>query len=479
MTQSGHVITTWHRFVDFTKSLRFRLTVWNTLVVFVTVVVALVAVREGLRYYLLIETDGVLDDEVKEILLTVEKFYPEREQVIALLKRKDEAHLDRGWHIRWLDQDGETTIWSSQLAPQKPLNTFLGTNNGHSIWASEEHRSIERELKNPLIPNYKLRVGTLMKFIEEDVDRLTRILAPVGLAILLLAPLGGLLLAERAIEPLQRLIRTTERMRPSHLDERLELRGVGDELDQLAGKINTFLDQIADHLRKNREFVANAAHDLRSPLAAIQSSVEVTLEKKRTVEEHEELLYQIEDEVRHLGQVVNQLLQLAETEATSTDIVLEPVRLVDIITKSIEMFEPVAEEVGVQLHFEPANDIAVMGQPRQLRQVLTNLVDNAIKFTGKGGVVTVGVDADSKNGLGILTVTDTGIGIPDDAIDRVFDRFYQVEKARQRFGTNRGNGLGLSICKSIVQSFGGTITVASQLGVGTTFKVQLPLAIPS
>ena len=143
------------------------------------------------------------------------------------------------------------------------------------------------------------------------------------------------------------------------------------------------------------------------------------------------------------------------------------------------MFEPVAEEVGVQLHFEPANDIAVMGQPRQLRQVLTNLVDNAIKFTGKGGVVTVGVDADSKNGLGILTVTDTGIGIPDDAIDRVFDRFYQVEKARQRFGTNRGNGLGLSICKSIVQSFGGTITVASQLGVGTTFKVQLPLAIPS
>jgi two-component system heavy metal sensor histidine kinase CusS len=464
------------RFIDFTRSLRFRLTVWNTLVVLVTVVVALVAVREGLRYYLLIETDAVLDDEVKEILLTVEKFYPEREQVIALLKRKDEAHLDRGWHIRWLDEDGVTTIWSSQLAPTTPLSIFLGTNNGHSIWASNVHRSIERELENSRMPKYKIRVGTLMKFIEEDVERLTRILAPVGLAILLLAPLGGLLLAERAIEPLQRLIRTTERLRPSHLDERLELRGVGDELDQLAGKINTFLDQIADHLRKNREFVANAAHDLRSPLAAIQSSVEVTLEKSRTAEEHEELLYQIEEEIRHLGQVVNQLLQLAETEVPETDVLLEPVRLVEIINKTMEMFEPVAEEVGIRLKCEPVNDISVQGQFRQLRQVLTNLVDNAIKFTPAGGQVTVGLEPDPKMGVGILTVSDTGIGIPPESIDRVFDRFYQVDKARQRFGTHRGNGLGLSICQSIIQSFGGSISVRSELGKGTVFTVTLPLA---
>ena len=470
------MITHWHRFIDFTRSLRFRLTVWNTLVVFVTVVVALVAVREGLRYYLLIETDAVLDDEVKEILLTVEKFYPEREQVIAVLKRKDEAHLDRGWHIRWLAEDGQTTIWASQLAPEQPLSKFVRSNDGHSVWTSDQHRSIERELDNPGVPSYKIRVGTLMKFIDEDVDRLTRILAPVGLAILLLAPLGGLLLAERAIEPLQRLIRTTERLRPSHLDERLELRGVGDELDQLAGKINTFLDQIADHLRKNRDFVANAAHDLRSPLAAIQSSVDVTLEKPRTVEEHEELLFQIEDEVRHLGQLVNQLLQLAETEATATEIPPEPVRLAEIISKTIEMFEPVAEESGVRLIFKPAHDVVVMGQSRQLRQVLTNLVDNAIKFTQKDGRVTVGLDSDSKSGVGILSVTDTGIGIPADAVDRVFDRFYQVEKSRHRDGTNRGNGLGLSICKSIVQANGGTITVSSELGKGTTFSVLLPLA---
>ena len=468
--------TIWPRFVDFTRSLRFRLTVWNTLVVLVTVVVALVAVREGLRYYLLVETDAVLDDEVKEIVLMLENFYPDRNQFIQALERKDEAHLDRGWHIRWLDEDGQTTIWASTLAPQKPLSTLLSSNKVHSVWGSDIHRSIEREVEKGGVPNYKIRVGTLMKFIDEDVDRLTRILAPVGLLILLLAPLGGLLLAKQAIEPLQRLIKTTERLRPSHLDERLELRGVGDELDQLAGKINTFLDQIADHLRKNREFVANAAHDLRSPLAAIQSSVEVTLEKSRSVTEYEELLFQITDEVHHLGQLVNQLLQLAETEATEAEIPLEPVPLADIVTKTIEMFEPVAEESGVRLLFEPAKEIVVMGQPRQLRQVLTNLVDNAIKFTENGGKVTIGLDFDLKHEHGLLTVSDTGIGIPPDAVDRVFDRFYQVEKSRQRFGAKRGNGLGLSICQSIVQSNGGTIAVASQLGKGTTFSVSLPLA---
>jgi len=470
------VNASWHRFVDFTRSLRFRLTVWNTLVVLVTVVVALVAVREGLRYYLLVETDAVLDDEVKEIVLMLENFYPDRDQFIQALERKDEAHLDRGWHIRWLDEDGQTTIWSSTLAPKKPLSTLLSSTKVHNVWGSDVHRSIEREIEKPGVPNYKIRVGTLMKFIDEDVDRLTRILAPVGLLILLLAPLGGLLLAKQAIEPLQRLIKTTDRLRPSHLDERLELRGVGDELDQLAGKINTFLDQIADHLRKNREFVANAAHDLRSPLAAIQSSVEVTLEKPRSVNEYEELLYQINDEVHHLGQLVNQLLQLAETEATEAEIPLEPVELKEIVTKTIEMFEPVAEESGVRLLFDPAKDIVVLGQPRQLRQVLTNLVDNAIKFTEKGGSVSVGLDFDSKHGNGILTVSDTGIGIPPEAVDRVFDRFYQVEKSRQRFGAKRGNGLGLSICQSIVHSNGGTISVASQLGKGTTFTVSLPLA---
>jgi len=177
--------------------------------------------------------------------------------------------------------------------------------------------------------------------------------------------------------------------------------------------------------------------------------------------------------------VVNQLLQLAETEAPEAEVPWQNVRMTEIVTKIIEMFDPVAEEAGVKIVFEPANDVLVSGQPRQLRQVLTNLVDNAIKFSKSGGTVTVGLDWDYNQRLGKVTVSDTGIGIPPDAVGRVFDRFFQVEKSRQRFGTNRGNGLGLSICESIVQANGGTITVESKLDQGTTFTVCLPLAASS
>ena len=155
---------------------------------------------------------------------------------------------------------------------------------------------------------------------------------------------------------------------------------------------------------------------------------------------------------------------------------MESVRVAEIISRIIEMFEPVAEERGVQLKFEPNNDLRVLGVPGQLRQVLTNLVDNAIKFSSNGGTVTIGVELDTKPNFARLTVSDTGIGIPPESVDRVFERFYQVDKARQRSGEKRGNGLGLSICQSIINAHRGTISVSSIVGKGTTFVVTLKLA---
>ncbi len=467
-------VTTAKRLFSFFRSLRFRLTVWNTLIVLIAVVIALVGVREGLRFYLVLETDTTLDAEVRELLLAIEAFHPDRDQIVAEMERKAEGHRERGWHIRWLDEGRSRTIWASSLAPQQPLQLLIGSSGGHHVWGSDEYRSIERQLDKPGLPRYFIRVGTPIKFISEDVERLTRILAPVGLAIFLLAPLGGLIMAGRAVEPLQQIIRTTDRLRPSHLDERLQVRGVGDELDQLATKINTFLDQIADHLEKNREFVANAAHELRSPLAAIQSSVDVTLERPRTAGEYEETLFQLNDQCRHLGQLVNQLLQLAQSEAGGADLRRESVPLRELIDKTIEMFGPVAEDGGVTLRAEGVESWTVSGNPSQLRQLLTNLVDNAIKFTPTGGSVSIGWRRATDPQFLALTVADTGIGIPPESIPRVFDRFYQVEKARQRGDETRGNGLGLSICQSIVQAHKGTITVESHVGQGTTFTVLLP-----
>ncbi len=464
------------RFANTMRTLRVRLTVWNTVVVLLTVLIALFAVREGLRFYLLLETDEVLDAEARELLLAVQEFHDVDEpQIIAEMKRKAEAHRKSDWFIRWMDETRTRDFWHSDNVPDEPQTKFLGSISGHNVWGSSSHRAIEVELSKPGLPRQYIRVGTPIQFVDDDVNRLTRILAPVGLAIFLLAPLGGLLLAERAIEPLQKIIHTTERLRPSHLDERLVVRGVNDELDQLATKINTFLDVIATHLQKNREFVANAAHELRSPLTAIQSLVEVTLEKPRESAEYEELLFQINDECRHLAQVVNQLLQLTQSEAIAAETRQEEVALGELIVKAVEMFEPVAEERHVKLHASAA-DIHVSGNPREIRQLLTNLIDNAIKFTPSGGSVYISLARGHDHRFACLKVRDTGIGIPPQDLGRVFDRFFQVDKSRHRGVETRGNGLGLSICQAIVHAHRGTISVDSKVDFGTTFTVLLPTA---
>jgi signal transduction histidine kinase len=463
------------RFAIKMRTLRVRLTVWNTVVVLLTVLIALFAVREGLRFYLLLEIDEVLEAEANELRLAVEEFYHvDQSQIIAEMKRKAEAHRKSEWFIRWVDKTHEHDLWHSGNVPPEPQTQFLGSYSGHNVWGSSSHRSIEVELNKPGFPRQYILVGTAIQFVEDDVNRLTRILAPVGIAIFLLAPLGGLLLAERAIEPLQEIIHTTERLRPSHLNERLVVRGVGDELDQLATKINTFLDVIATHLQKNREFVANAAHELRSPLTAIQSLVEVTLDKPRDSAEYEELLFQINDECRHLAQVVNQLLQLTQSEALAEETRQELVALDEMARKAVEMFEPVAEERQVKLSSN-LTDVQIIGNPREIRQLLTNLIDNAIKFTPAGGTVHVGLKRHDDR-MACLTVRDTGIGIPSADLSRVFDRFFQVDKSRHRGIETRGNGLGLAICQAIVLAHHGSISVGSKLDVGTTFTVMLPMA---
>jgi heavy metal sensor kinase len=457
------------------RSLRFRLTAWNTAVVLLTVGLAFVFIREGLRVTLLDETDAVLKEDAQEVALAVGEFYPMMQAIHQEMDRKARGHVNRGLFVQLFDESGKllhTTSASAdaQLSAKKSRKQAEIVTRG-------AHRLVRYEVHKPGLPVFTVRVGTTLAHVDEDVSRLTDLMTVAGIAILLLAPLGGFWLAGRATHPLARIIHTASRLRPSHMEERLPIRGVGDQLDQLSLTINSFLDQIADYLARNREFVANAAHELRSPLAAIQSSVEVALNARRSTEEYQELLAEIVDECSRLGVLVNQLLLLAESDVGRLKGEREPVRLDQIVATSIDMFRGAAEEREVDLSAASLQPMTVLGDAGRLRQVVNNLIDNSLKFTPAGGRIRVALLASPDAERIMLRVSDTGQGIAPEDLPHVFDRFYRGDKSRHRDDRTCGNGLGLSICQSIVAAHEGEIRVESTVGQGSTFEVALPAAV--
>ncbi|HVC92462.1 MAG TPA: ATP-binding protein [Pirellulales bacterium] len=462
------------------RSLRFRLTAWNTAVVLLTVGAALVGIREGLRHTLLHETDQLLEEDAEEISQSIVASYPNLEPVFNGIDRKADAHVHEKLFVQLIGPDGAVVRSTSSTPLEKPATS---SDARHNLWVGGPYREAELTLDKPGLPAYTVRVGVSIQNVEEDVATLTRLVMIAGAAVLFLAPMGGYWLAGRATHPLARIIHTAARLRPSHMEERLPIRRTGDQLDQLSHTINQFLDKIADYLARNREFVANAAHELRSPLAAIQSSVEVALNTDRSTEDYKNLLYEIVEECCRLSVLVNQLLLLAESDAGGLRVERDVVRLDHLVATSLDMFRGAAEERGIELSSRSCGPAAVLGEASRLRQVINNLIDNSLKFTAPGGRVLVelghdagfGAPGDSGHRV-VLRVSDTGGGINADDLPHIFDRFYRGDKSRHREDPTCGNGLGLSICRSIVEAHGGEIKVESVVSKGTQFTAYLPAA---
>jgi signal transduction histidine kinase len=454
-----------------TRTLRFRLTAWNTAAVLVMVAVALFAVREGLRRVLWHEFDQILLEDTAEIGLAVREFGTHLEPLYEELERKAKGHAQHGWFVQMLDGQGKV-LWASRGAPA--LELPAGAAPTPAVLQIGPHRLAQTLLPRPGGAPLVVRVGASTELLEGDLALVTRIMLLAGGLIAVCAPLVGYWLSGRATEPLAHIIRTTARLRPENLGERLRLRRSGDELDQLSETINGMLDRIAAYLQQRRDFLANAAHELRSPLAAVITAAEVALTAERSRAEHVELLGDILGECGSLELLVNQLLLLAEGDAGQLGLRKAGAPLDVVVRKALEMFEGVAESQGVELKAGPLAALRVCGDEYHLRQVVNNLVDNAIKFNRAGGRVLVEVEADGAAGAR-LRVADTGSGIPAEALPRVFERFYRGDKARQREPARRGTGLGLSICQAIVTALGGRIEVQSEPGAGSTFTVHLPL----
>jgi heavy metal sensor kinase len=459
------------------RTLRFRLMAWNTGVVLLMLLPTLFLVREGFRRLVYVEFDRILEEDVKEIRLAIGQLYPEMNRIFQHLRRKAQSHAYHKWFVQLYD-DQNQLIWGSSTE----LPDLAGPTAG-KVWRKDagSFRVIQDRFQpansagTSAIPRMIIRVGASLKPVEGDLEILTIILIAAGVIIMLVAPLGGYWLSGRATRPLARIIHKTSGLRPSSLDERLPIRGTGDELDQLSHTINGLLNRLALYLEQKGDFLANAAHELRSPLAAIRSTVEVALNSERSTEEYSAVLNDIMEECATLSILVNQLLLLAEGDAGRLALHTDTVRLDQVVRKSIDMFDGVAEAQGIQLHASTLAPVEVQGGENYLRQVINNLVDNALKYTPPGGTIQVEVGPDAEGNEAHLRVSDTGMGIAAEELPRIFERFYRTDKSRRHDTGRRGTGLGLSICQAIVQALQGRIVVDSTPGKGTTFTVCLPL----
>ena len=277
-------------------------------------------------------------------------------------------------------------------------------------------------------------------------------------------------LAGRALSPIDNITRAARRISAEELDQRLNLELPDDEVGRLARTFDEMITRLDDAFRRQRQFTTDASHELRTPLTIIKGQIDVALQKEREPDVYRQVLQTVNDEVDRLIRLAGSLLTLTRADAGQIPLIFEDMEIAEVVAGVSEQVRYTANEKGVELRFDTGPAVAIKADEDLLLQLMLNLLDNAVKYTPPGGRVHV---AWRMNGTGVeLQVKDDGIGITDEHIPYLFDRFYRVDKARSR--AEGGVGLGLAISHWIAEAHGGSIKVKSTVGEGSTFTVFLP-----
>jgi signal transduction histidine kinase len=315
---------------------------------------------------------------------------------------------------------------------------------------------------------------------------LTLVLGAAGMLVIALA--GGYWLADRAMRPVKTITLAAQQISETDLSRRLNL-GRQDELGKLADTFDQMLARLQAAFDRQRQFTADASHELRTPLTIVNLEASRALDGKRSREEYQQALGLIQSENEFMSRLVNNLLTLSRMDAGQTVLAMETLDLSDLALEAVERLAPIAARKQVELSTGELPELTVSGDRQFLTQMITNLVENAIKYT-RGTEKCVRVETGSATvedkAVAWLRVTDNGPGIPAEHMPHIFDRFYRLDKARSRDSEDSGggpaensetvgSGLGLSIARWIARANGGEINVMSEVGKGSTFEVRLPL----
>jgi len=289
---------------------------------------------------------------------------------------------------------------------------------------------------------------------------------------LVLAGILGFFLVSRMLRPVQAITNTAREIEENNLSRRLDVR-TNDELGSLAATLNQTFSRLEAAFIREREFTADASHELRTPLAIAQGEATLALKEKRSHEEYQRSLESISRQISRTSSLINRLLFLARSD-DRLELVLTEVDLYSLLSETAQDARILCEPKHLVLHWEPRANTAglkVKGDIVRLRELFLNLLENAVRYTAEGGIITLSIH--QEDDFTRIAVSDTGIGIPSEHLPHIFERFYRVDKSRSR--ADGGAGLGLAISRRIVEVHGGHVEVESIVGKGTTFTVFLPI----
>ncbi len=381
-----------------------------------------------------------------------------------------------GVRIQIFDKQKGVVLADSILSKENSISEYSYTTKANTFKILNINGQRFRALFSPIEAdedtNFIIQTAASLRNIDEDLDRLLLIFWFVIPFTLIITGLTAYFISKKAFKPVTQMAEMANQISIDNLDRRLELPGSNDEIYLLGEKLNLMIERIDNSVKAQKQFIADASHEIKTPLTIIQTELELT-EKKLNDFSSKQNIKTALSEVERLNALVQSLLTIVKLESFNNSINFKMFRLDELLVNCIQLMRKTADEKNIQLAITLAEPVNINADEEKLKSIFINLLDNAIKYSPQAGSVAIDLQAD--NFQAIISIADNGIGISKEEIDKIFKRFYRSAEIRSEIN---GSGLGLSIAQKLTEMHNGKLTVQSEVGKGSKFLLSLPLNIP-
>ena len=453
--------------------IRARLTLWYLLLMLVTFIIIAIYLLTRFQISLISTIDTSLQITVSKTIAALDEAdFIELGKLTFDHVRRTEVAPATGFAMQIISAQG--AVWDTYGSAQS-VPRWGGVELGYSTQTGGSNNEEWRVYSEPILDSHGQIIGWVqaaqsLNSVSMTLHELRNQLL-LGIPLLLLfAGIGGYILSNRALQPIEKIINTAQEITAKDLSQRLDYQGAMDEVGRLAQTFDQMLERLQSSFERERRFTSDAAHELRTPLTVLKGQIEVTLSRARNSVEYENKLRELSVQVDRLIRLSNALLFLSRSSQDQISFQPALVNLRELLDVLIEQLQPLAEEKQLKLIAQISDEAFVYGDHDNLIRLFMNLLENALKYTPPNGEITVTAVPESDEIQ--IAIHNTGSGISQEHLPHLFERFYRVDEDRS--SQTGGSGLGLAIAHEIVNRHGGEIEAQSEPGKGVTFIIHLP-----